>query len=146
MVSFSPCPFISRFESSTSDIKTSLNLNDGPYPIHQLDKVGVPYLSCCARWIILAKGTTGCLLIALTPKAAKSLSTQFHEKDVYKSYWAIVCGRFKPPRTSGVIDDPILYTDGSCTLNRAAGKPSLTEWELIESSVSRRYLLLSQLL
>ena len=96
--------------------------------------------------MILAKGTTGCFLIALTSKAAKCLSAQFHEKDVNKSYWAIVRGGLKSfARTSGVIKHPILYTDGNGKLSKA-GKPSHTEWELIGSSVRRRYLLLSQLL
>lgn len=94
----------------------------------------------------MAKGTTGCLVIALTPKAAKCLSTQFHEKEVYKSYLAIVRGGVKSfPGTSGIIYDPILYTDGNGKLNKS-GKPSQTEWELIGSSVRRRYYpLLSQL-
>jgi hypothetical protein len=105
----------------------------------------IPYLNCCVSWIILAKGTTGCFVIAVTPKAAKCLSTQFHEKDVYKTYWAIVRGGSKSfARTSGVIKDPILYTNGKGKLNKA-GKPSQTEWELIGSSVRRCYLLLSQL-
>ncbi|KAF8811907.1 pseudouridine synthase [Phlegmacium glaucopus] len=105
------------FNEVFGDIKTSLNLDDGPYSVHRLDK-----------------GTTGCLLLALTPKAAKSLSTQFREKDVYKSYLAIVRGGLKSfSGTSGVIEKPILYTDGRGKVNKK-GKPSQTEWELIGSS------------
>jgi len=82
------------------------------------------------------KGTTGCLLLALTEKAAKSLSNQFREKQVYKSYLAIVRGGLKSfPGTSGVVKQPILYTDGRGKVNKA-GKPSQTEWELIGSSCS----------
>ena len=87
----------------------------------------------------MEKGTTGCLLVALTPNAAKSLSTQFRENDVYKSYLAIVRGGLKSfSGTSGVIKKPILYKDGNGKINKA-GKPSQTEWELIGSSVRRCY-------
>ena len=54
--------YFSKFESSITDIKTSLNLNDGPYPVHRLDKVDPIFESLCQ---------SGCLLIALTPKAAQ---------------------------------------------------------------------------
>lgn len=53
----------------------------------------------------LDKDTTGCLLVAKTPDAHRTLQMQFEMRTVKKSYLALVYGR--PSPASAVIDAPI---------------------------------------
>lgn len=57
------------------------------YPAHRLDK-----------------GTSGVMLFALDPAAARQLGEQFEQHGVRKTYWAVVRGW---PPESGFIDHPI---------------------------------------
>lgn len=53
----------------------------------------------------LDRETTGCLLVAKTPDAHRSLQEQFQARTIDKQYLALVAGVPKPP--SAVIDAPI---------------------------------------
>ncbi|WP_416191610.1 tRNA pseudouridine(65) synthase TruC [Neisseria sp. CCUG12390] len=59
------------------------------YPVHRLDRP-----------------TSGALLFALSPEAARELTQQFEQKNVRKTYWAVVRGHL-PER--GRIDYPLKY-------------------------------------
>ncbi|CAA7262684.1 unnamed protein product [Cyclocybe aegerita] len=104
------------------DIKACLPSRWKPLQVHRLDK-----------------GTTGCLLVALNPAAATSLSQQFRQRTVYKSYLALVRGGEKSfPEKSGGITDSLIYEDGRgrlCTNGLDPDqKTAITEWELLASS------------
>ncbi|PPQ79964.1 hypothetical protein CVT24_003749 [Panaeolus cyanescens] len=103
------------------DIQTCFELKEGPYSVHRLDKARV--------------GTTGCLVVPLNHKTAKSLSNQFQsEGAVRKSYLALVRGGPKTfANSSGKISEPILYEDGRGLLD-PDGKRALTEWDVVASS------------
>ncbi|PPQ94280.1 hypothetical protein CVT25_004937 [Psilocybe cyanescens] len=82
----------------------------------------------------LDKPTTGCLLVALNSANGKSLSRQFQQGTVNKTYLALVRGGEKSfDSKSGRIDIPILYNDGRGEIS-TEGKSSVTEWELLGSS------------
>ncbi|TFK27291.1 pseudouridine synthase [Coprinopsis marcescibilis] len=83
----------------------------------------------------LDAGTTGCLAVATTETAARSLSKQFVTGDVQKTYLALVRGGKETfPTSSGRIESPILYEDGFFKGLGKNGKPSVTEWEVVGSS------------
>ena len=78
------------------------------YMRQKYNKPGNVYLGIVSR---LDAPVTGVVLLARTSKAAGRLSEQFRERDVEKSYWAIVEGRIEPRegrwsiscvRTSGI--------------------------------------------
>ncbi|KAF9040101.1 pseudouridine synthase, partial [Panaeolus papilionaceus] len=100
------------------DIRTCFDLKEGPYSVHRLDK-----------------GTTGCLVVPMNHKTAKSLSSQFQQEDkIRKTYLALVRGGSRTFTSShGSISEPILYEDGRGIIN-PEGKRSLTKWELVGSS------------
>lgn len=58
------------------------------YPVHRLDR-----------------GTSGVLVLALSPDVARVLGEAFASNQVHKTYWALVRG---VPAESGVIDHPVL--------------------------------------
>ncbi|KAF8957652.1 pseudouridine synthase [Flammula alnicola] len=98
------------------DIKRWFSASD-PYPVHRLDKM-----------------TTGCLLIPITYTSVRSLSLQFRQRTVKKSYLALVRGGERSfPTSSGEIDSPLLYTDGRGAIH-SDGKQAITRWELVASS------------
>ncbi|KAJ3491820.1 hypothetical protein NLJ89_g11300 [Agrocybe chaxingu] len=104
------------------DIKACLPSRWKPSQVHRLDK-----------------GTTGCLLVALNPAAATSISQQFRQRSVYKSYLALVRGGEKSfPEKSGGITASLIYEDGRgrlCTNGLDPDqKMAITEWELLASS------------
>jgi RluA family pseudouridine synthase len=82
----------------------------------------------------LDKETTGVLLFAVSREAARSLSRQFRERGVEKSYLALVRGT--PPRDSGRIE-VLLAADpqrpGHSRVVPRRGKPSITEWRRVEA-------------
>jgi 23S rRNA pseudouridine1911/1915/1917 synthase len=63
------------------------------YVRRKYNKPGNVYLGIVSR---LDAPVTGVVLLARTSKAAGRLSAQFRERDVEKSYWAIVEGRIEP--------------------------------------------------
>lgn len=85
--------------------------------------------------------TTGCFLVPIKYSSARSLSTQFQNGDVKKSYLALVRGGEKSfPTLTGEIDDPILYTHGYSEIH-PDGKVSKTGWKFMGSSVCLTFYL-----
>lgn len=70
------------------------------YIRRKYNKPGNVYLGIVSR---LDAPVTGVVLIARTSKAAGRLSEQFRQRDVEKTYWAIVEGHIEP--TSGTLID-----------------------------------------
>lgn len=64
------------------------------YIARKYNKPGNVYLGVVSR---LDAPVTGVVLLARTSKAAARLSEQFREREVDKSYWAIVDGKIAPP-------------------------------------------------
>jgi len=82
----------------------------------------------------LDKGTTGVILFATSLAAARSLSRQFREREVEKTYRAIVLGT--PPAERGRVevlieDDP--RRPGRVRIDERRGKPAETDWERLEA-------------
>ena len=69
---------------------------------------------------------------------ARELSQQLQNRTMEKTYLALVRGGRKTfPCNSGRINASIQYIDGRATLDLLQDcKPSITEWELVDSSVS----------
>ncbi|KIM41979.1 hypothetical protein M413DRAFT_445167 [Hebeloma cylindrosporum] len=106
------------------DIKDWIQHSD-PHPVHRLDK-----------------GTTGCLIFPLSHNVTKTISQQFLQNTVNKTYLALVHAGERAFRgTSGRIEDPIAYSDGYGRLDRK-GKKAVTEWELVGSSAKTRLSLI----
>jgi RluA family pseudouridine synthase len=81
----------------------------------------------------LDKETTGVLLFATSLAAARSLSRQFKERVVEKTYAAIVLGT--PPEDEGRIEvriDEDRGRPGRVKVVEKRGKPSLTEYRVAE--------------
>ncbi len=82
---------------------------DAPTVLHGIAKLfadrGIPFAASHVLVHRLDKDTTGCLLVAKTPDAHRTLQMQFEMRTVKKSYLALVYGIPKP--ASAVIDAPI---------------------------------------
>lgn len=81
----------------------------------------------------LDKETSGVLVVARTDAAHQSLAAQFHDRQVRKTYLALVHGRMEP--ASGRIDspitrDPIRRTRMTARLGK--GRSALTEYRALE--------------
>ncbi|MHC4469570.1 MAG: RluA family pseudouridine synthase [Planctomycetota bacterium] len=90
----------------------------------------------------LDKGTSGVLLFATSREAARSLSRQFKEREVEKTYRAIVLGT--PPEDGGTIEvrlEEDRRRPGLVRVVEKKGKPSVTAWTVLERF--RGYALLS---
>lgn len=81
----------------------------------------------------LDKGTSGCLVVARTEEAMKSLLSQFKNRGVEKIYWAVVAGRLPE---EGIFDKPI----GRHPKNRQKissrtrkGREAKTQWKVLEN-------------
>ena len=70
--------------------------------------------------------------MAANQTAARSISQQFRQRTVSKTYLALVRGTFQ--KSSGRISNHIKYLDGRGMLHED-GNPALTEWKLLASSV-----------
>jgi 23S rRNA pseudouridine955/2504/2580 synthase/23S rRNA pseudouridine1911/1915/1917 synthase len=82
----------------------------------------------------LDKETSGVLLFATSLEAARSLSRQFREREVEKTYLALVRGT--PPEERGRIElllreDP--HHPGRSVVGRKHGKEAITTWERTET-------------
>jgi len=90
----------------------------------------------------LDRGTSGLLLVALTPDAYDGLRERFETRAVRKFYWA-VC-RSTPNQPTGVIRRPIIeevrratkYTNTKTSRIGNSGKPAVTAYRVLGSSVS----------
>lgn len=82
---------------------------DAPTVLHGIAKMfadrSIPFAASHVLVHRLDKDTTGCLLVAKTPDAHRTLQIQFETRTVKKSYLALVFGIPKP--ASAVIDAPI---------------------------------------
>jgi 23S rRNA-/tRNA-specific pseudouridylate synthase len=93
---------------------------------------------------VFLKGTTGCLILPLDHRFTKTISQQFLQNTVNKTYLALVHMSEKVFRaSSGRIEDPITYGEGCGRISRN-GKKAVTEWELVGSSVCAFFLKLNE--
>jgi len=81
----------------------------------------------------LDKGTSGVIIFAKDEDTHKQLSKLFEGRDVTKTYVGLVQGIVSPP--SAIIDAPIMEhpAHNGKMITHAKGKPSLTEYEALES-------------
>lgn len=80
------------------------------------------------------KETSGCICFAKNEKAHKFLSLLFEKRSIEKYYLGIIHGSFE--QKSGVIKDAIMehpVIKGKMIINQKQGKPSVTEFETLES-------------
>lgn len=100
-----------------------------PAPVHRLDR-----------------GTSGLLVIGLSPIGSRSLADAFRENQVQKSYVAVVEGVPKSPR--GTIEAPLLLRETARAhqpkvLVDNRGKPARTDYEVLEAGRNRALLQLT---
>ena len=89
----------------------------------------------------LDRETSGVLVIARTDTAHQALSRQFHNREVEKSYLALVHGKMKQPH--GRIDTPISRDPVRrirMTTKLATGRAALTEYRVLEQFERFSYL------
>lgn len=80
------------------------------YPVHRLDK-----------------GTSGVLLLALTPETCRSLSLMFQTQQIKKIYVAVVRGH--PRARFGVIDHPLKNIKDEHPVSEASGQQAVTRYK-----------------
>jgi len=81
----------------------------------------------------LDEGTSGVMVFALSEAAHRSLSMQFEEHTVQKTYWALVKGC--PAKESGEIDLPLSENPrkpGRMQVDREGGKPAQSSYRVVE--------------
>lgn len=89
-------------------------------------KPGQVYLGIVSR---LDGPVSGVVLLARTSKAADRLSEQFREREVAKTYWAIVSGQLRPP--AGQLQDWMAEDERHRKMHAvAAGSPEAKEARL----------------
>lgn len=88
----------------------------------------------------LDKDTSGLILIAKNDRAHAIMSDQFKERSMEKHYRAVAYGSFK--EEGGLIDAPIARhpVDRKKMAIVAGGKPSQTEWRIMERLNGATYL------
>jgi 23S rRNA pseudouridine1911/1915/1917 synthase len=89
----------------------------------------------------LDRETSGVLIIARTDAAHQALSRQFHDREVEKSYLALVHGKMKHPH--GRIDTPISRDPVRrirMTTKLVTGRAALTEYRVLEQFERFSYL------
>ena len=113
-----------------------LSIRDGYDPL-------LPYVTSLLSplfgrlWVVhrLDRDTSGTLLLARTPQAHRSLNISFENRQVHKSYHAIIHG--VPKEVESVVDLP-LKVDGDhqhrTIVNHASGKPAQTRLHVLRSS------------
>jgi 23S rRNA pseudouridine955/2504/2580 synthase/23S rRNA pseudouridine1911/1915/1917 synthase len=81
----------------------------------------------------LDKGTSGVIVFAKNEASHKQLSQLFEGRDVTKHYLGLVHGMVTPP--AGIIEAPIAEhpAKNGKMITHAKGKPSVTEYEVLES-------------
>jgi len=92
----------------------------------------------------LDRDTSGCLLLARTPRALRRFSAAFEKREVKKDYLAIIEG--VPDKEEGFVDLPLLKVSGRASGWRIEsdpdGKPSFTRWRKLSSHGGRSLMLL----
>lgn len=88
----------------------------------------------------LDKDTSGLILIAKNDRAHTALGEQFKERSMEKHYRAVAFGHFK--EQAGLIDAPIARhpVDRKKMAVMPDGKPSQTEWRVLEQMKGATYL------
>ena len=89
----------------------------------------------------LDRETSGVLVVARTDRAHQSLARQFHDREVEKSYLALVHGRMKQREgriTSPIARDPQRRT--RMTTRLVNGRTALTEYRVLEEFDRLSYL------
>jgi 23S rRNA pseudouridine1911/1915/1917 synthase len=79
----------------------------------------------------LDKDTSGVLLVARTDAAHRALAAQFSDREVEKTYLALVHGRVKDEQgrvTKPIARDPVRRTQMTCSLDK--GREALTEYRV----------------
>lgn len=81
----------------------------------------------------LDKDTSGVIVFARNEQTHKHLSLQFEERSTRKIYSGLVTG--KPANEKGIIDEPIMehFSQSGMMMTSAKGKPSVTEYEILEA-------------
>jgi len=107
-------------------------------------RFGLPRLPALAHR--LDAETSGCLVLGRHPKALRKLGRLFSSGMVQKTYLAVVHGR--PPQDEGAIDLPLAKVSSRgagwrMTIDRAAGKPALTRYRLLDAGDGTSLLELS---
>jgi tRNA pseudouridine32 synthase/23S rRNA pseudouridine746 synthase len=99
-----------------------------PLPVHRLDR-----------------DTSGCLLLARNPKAHKRFQRAFEDRQVIKTYVAILDGA--PEADEGVIDMPLAKVstaeEGWRMVADEKGRPALSRWRKIAVKDGRAMILFS---
>lgn len=108
-----PNLFRENLTSFTGQEIDSAPLPEDPSPVHRLDKY-----------------TSGCLVVGFTSNERRRLSNLFADRNVEKTYYAIVEGQFS--KSAGTIAAPIAY-DKKANHSRVCkeGKPALTEYTVL---------------
>ncbi len=81
----------------------------------------------------LDRETSGVLIVARTDKAHQSLAAQFRDRQVEKTYFALVHGRMKQPQAridTPVARDPVRRT--RMTTKLSSGRAALTDYLVLE--------------
>ena len=99
-----------------------------PLPVHRLDR-----------------DTSGCLLLARNPKAHKAFQRAFEEKQVEKSYVAVLDG--VPEAESGTVDMALgkvsTAAEGWRMVPDERGKPAVTHWRVAAVKDGRAVIVFS---
>ena len=104
------------------------------------------YLDCPEGFIYrpvnrLDKGTSGLMMAAKNAHIQQRMQRLLHTGSFVREYLAVVDGR--PAETKGIIDLPISHGLGIKRVIDAAGRPAITEYEMLEAGESRSLLRLA---
>ena len=108
------------------------------YHVHDLSGIGVEMRPGIVHR--LDKDTSGLILIAKNDRAHALLSDQFKERSMEKHYRAVAYGNFR--EEEGLIDAPIARhpVDRKKMAIVPDGKPSQTQWKVVERLKGATYL------
>lgn len=103
------------------------------------------YLDCPKDFIYrpvnrLDKGTSGLMMAAKNAHIQQRMQRMLHTDGFIREYLAVVDGR--PGEEKGVIDLPIGHGPGIKRVIDAAGRPAMTEYEMLKAGESRSLLCL----
>ena len=110
----------SKVDVSVDDFLKSSYFKNPAHIVHRIDK-----------------DTSGILLVAKNRQTAKDLTFKFQQREVHKTYWAVVVGEV--PSNEGEIDLPLL-NNGQKVVVDETGQKALTQYRLIEKMGKLRLL------
>jgi tRNA pseudouridine32 synthase / 23S rRNA pseudouridine746 synthase len=96
----------------------------------------------------LDRDTSGVIILAFDPEAHRELSRQFHDREVKKTYVAVVSGIVQ--QDAGTVDLPMRKdmdprNAPRQVIDHAEGRPAVTHWWVIERGADRTRLRLQPL-